>query len=128
MVEARATIPPKRTGERGFTLLEMLVALAVFSLAALALLRLEGATLRQTADLGDKALAQLVARNMGVELLTDPAPPPLGQASGAVVNGGRRWRWTRSVSRTPDARLVRVDIAVTGAGAPTVFTIVRSAQ
>lgn len=128
MAEPRASTPPRRKREHGFTLLEMLVALAVFSLAALALLRLEGATLRQTADLDDKALAQLVARNMGVELLTDPAPPPLGQARGEVVNGGRRWRWTRSVSRTPDARLVRVDIAVTGAGAPTVFTVVRSAQ
>lgn len=119
---------PGRSGTRGFTLLEMLVALAVFSLAALALLRLEGATLRQTADLDDKALAQLVARNMAVELLTDPAPPPLGQAQGEVVNGGRRWRWTRSTARTPDERLVRVDIAVVGTGAPTVFTIVRGAQ
>jgi general secretion pathway protein I len=128
VAERSASTFPARAGERGFTLLEMLVALAVFSLAALALLRLEGATLRQTADLDDRALAQLVARNMGVELLTDPAPPPLGQASGEVVNGGRRWRWTRATSRTPDARLVRVDIAVTGAGAPTVFTIVRSAQ
>lgn len=118
---------PQRATQ-GFTLLEMLVALAVFSLAALALLRLEGATLRQTADLDDKALAQLVARNKAVELLTDPAPPPIGRSQGEVVNGGRRWRWTTATTRTPDERLVRVDIAVTGSGAPTLFTIVRSAE
>jgi general secretion pathway protein I len=117
-----------RRAERGFTLLEMLVALAVFSLAALALLRLEGATLRSTADLDDKALAQLVARNMAVELLTDPAPPSLGAATGEVVNGGRRWRWTRTAARTPDARLLRVDVAVTGGGAPVALTFVRAAQ
>ncbi len=33
-----------RSAEHGFTLIEMMVALAIFSLAALALLRLEGAT------------------------------------------------------------------------------------
>ena len=38
--------------ENGFTLIEMLVALAVFSLAALALLRLEGATVASTARHG----------------------------------------------------------------------------
>lgn len=119
---------PARRGTRGFTLLEMLVALAVFSLAALALLRLEGATLRSTAALDDKALAQLVARNMAVEVMTDPAPPVLGTATGAEINGGRRWAWTRTTSRTDDARLLRIDIAVAGPAASAGFTLVRSAQ
>lgn len=113
--------------ERGFTLLEMLVALAVFSLAALALLRLEGATVRQTGQLDERMLAQLVARNLAVETLTDPAPPPIGASSGETVNGGRKWRWSRVTSRTPDQRLVRVDISVATSRTPTVLTIVRSA-
>lgn len=113
--------------EQGFTLLEMLVALAVFSLAALALLRLEGATLRQTGQLDERMLAQLVARNLAVETLTDPAPPPIGTSTGELVNGGRRWRWSRSTSRTPDQRLVRVDISVAAGGAPSLLTIVRPA-
>ena len=105
----------------------MLVALAVFSLAALALLRLEGATVRQTGELDERMLAQLVARNLAVETLTDPAPPPLGASEGETVNGGRRWRWSRVTSRTPDQRLVRVDISVSTARAPAVLTIVRPA-
>jgi general secretion pathway protein I len=113
--------------ESGFTLLEMLVALAVFSLAALALLRLEGATVRQTGQLDERMIAQLVARNLAVETLTDPAPPPIGASAGETVNGGRRWRWSRVTSRTPDQRLVRVDISVATAGAPSVLTIVRPA-
>ena len=113
--------------ERGFTLLEMLVALAVFSLAALALLRLEGATVRQTGQLDERMMAQLVARNLAVETLSDPAPPPVGASSGETVNGGRRWRWSRVTSRTADQRLVRVDISVATAGAPSVLTIVRPA-
>ena len=113
--------------EHGFTLLEMLVALAVFSLAALALLRLEGATVRQTGELDERMMAQLVARNLAVEMLTDPAPPPLGASAGETVNGGRRWRWSRLTSRTPDQRLVRVDISVATSRTPSVLTIVRPA-
>jgi general secretion pathway protein I len=113
--------------ERGFTLLEMLVALAVFSLAALALLRLEGATVRQTGELDERMLAQLVARNLAVETLTDPAPPAIGTSAGETVNGGRRWRWSRTTSRTPDQSLVRVDISVATSRTPSVLTIVRPA-
>lgn len=116
-----------RVSERGFTLLEMLVALAVFSLAALALLRLEGATVRQTGQLDERMLAQLVARNLAVETMTDPAAPAVGATSGAVVNGGRTWRWSRVTSRTPDQRLVRVDISVATSRTPSLLTIVRPA-
>jgi type II secretion system protein I len=78
-----------KRSERGFTLIEMLVALAIFSLAALALLRLEGATVANTARLGDQAMAQAVARNIAVETMTDPVAPALGSNSGTVINGGR---------------------------------------
>lgn len=98
--------------EQGFTLIEMLVALAIFSLAALALLRLGGATAANSARLGDQALAQIVARNLAVELLTDPEPPAFGAAQGEAVNAGRRWRWTRSVMRSPEARIQQIEIAV----------------
>jgi len=89
-----------------------MVALAVFSLAALAILKLEGATLSSTFQLDQKLMAQTVARNIAVETLTDPAAPPLGKSNGVQVNGGRNWRWDRRTVRTGDQRVVRVDIAV----------------
>lgn len=99
-----------RRSEQGFTLIEMLVALAIFSLAALALLRLSGATATNSARLADQAIAQIVAENVAVETLTDPGPPPIGTQSGQAVNGGRRWSWTRTVSRSPEARILQVEI------------------
>ena len=99
-------------GEAGFTLIEMLVALAIFSLAALALLRLSGATATNSARLADRAIAQTVARNLAVEVLTDPAPPPFGTVAGEAVNGGRRWRWTRTTARSPEARIQQIEIQV----------------
>jgi general secretion pathway protein J len=95
----------RRSAEHGFTLIEMLVALAIFSLAALALLRLEGATVSTTARLREQVVAQIVARNIAVEALTDPAPPAFGTTGGEVTNGGRSWRWSRArrpLARAPD--------------------------
>jgi general secretion pathway protein I len=63
---------PRPDSEGGFTLIEMMVALVIFSLAALALLRLQGATVSNTARLQDQAFAQIVARNIAVETMTDP--------------------------------------------------------
>ncbi|MDE0945665.1 type II secretion system minor pseudopilin GspI [Sphingobium sp. Ant17] len=113
--------------QQGFTLLEMLVALAVFSLAALALVRLQGVTLRTAADLDSKALGQIVARNLMVEVQSDPLPPSVGEDDGAVANGGRNWRWHRIVKPTDDQRLLQVDLTVDGqpGASPVVLSFVR---
>ncbi len=116
--------------DSGFTLLEMLVALAVFSLAALALVRLQGVTLRTAADLDSKALGQIVARNLMVETQTDPVPPSMGEAEGEVENGGRRWHWRRTVKPTDDRRLVQVDLVVDGqpGASPSMLSFVRAVE
>jgi general secretion pathway protein I len=116
-----------RETERGFTLLEMLVALAVFSLAALALVRLQGVTLRTAADLDSKALGQIVARNLMAEVQSDPVPPSIGDEDGDVDNGGRRWHWSRTVKPTNDQRLLQVDLTVDGqpGASPVVLSFVR---
>jgi general secretion pathway protein I len=102
----------RQSAESGFTLIEMLVALAIFSLAALALLRLGGATATNSASLADQAIAQTVARNLAIETLTDPQPPAFGSSQGGAVNAGRRWRWTRTVSRSPESRIQLIEILV----------------
>jgi len=98
--------------ERGFTLIEVLVALAIFSLAALALLRLSGATLSSAAGLETQAVAQIVARNVAVETLTDPVAPALGVRNGIEINAGRRWGWVRRTSSVGQGNLQRIEIGV----------------
>jgi general secretion pathway protein I len=100
----------------GFTLLEIMVALAIFSLAALAMVRLQGYSVRSTANLGDSSMAWQVARNVAVEILSNPAPPTLGETRGEELNGGQNWKWTATTSSTDDSRLVTVEIDVVGTG------------
>lgn len=100
----------------GFTLLEMLVALAVLSLGALALVRLDAFTTRSTAALNHNAVAQIVANNSAIALLTDPAPPTIGGDSVAITNGGTLWRVDTLVAATADPTLLRIDISVAGSG------------
>jgi len=104
-----------RSAEHGFTLIEIMVALAVFSLAALALIRLDGATIRGASILDSTLTAQLVARNVAIEAVTDARPPVIGDTSGVETNGGRAWSWTRHVEPTGDARILRIDVTVTDA-------------
>jgi len=98
--------------ESGFTLIEMLVALAIFSLAALALLRLQGATAVNAGRLHEQAIAQIVARNLAVEAMTDPIAPAFGAAGGRIVNGGLGWRWARRTERSPEPRIQMISIHV----------------
>ncbi|WP_242146558.1 type II secretion system minor pseudopilin GspI [Sphingomonas sp. BAUL-RG-20F-R05-02] len=112
-----AGTPAARSGRagraaKGFTLIEMMVALAVFALAALALIRLEGATIRGAGILDSALTGQIVARNVAIEAVTDAKRPTLGIATGTEQNDGKAWTWTRTVAATGDPRILRIDVAV----------------
>jgi general secretion pathway protein I len=111
-------------GQAGFTLIEMLVALVVFSLAALALLRLSGASATNSALIREQTLAAITARGLAAETLTDPAPPAFGTETGQVVNGNRRWVWTRVTGRSPEARIQQIEIRVTAEAGPAAARLV----
>ena len=116
----------------GFTLLEMLVALTVLSLAVLALVNLAGENSRTGVVIEERVFAGVIADNRAIEALTSARPPALGETSGEETAAERTWRWTRRVSETPEPGVLRVDIAVRAEtsdqvlGAVTVFRGARS--
>jgi len=95
----------------GFTLIEMLVALAVFSLAAMALLNLSGESTRSAQRVETRTLGGMVAENVAVEAAVAPTLGE-GESSGASDLGGRRWAWTRAVMATADPDLLRIEVRV----------------
>lgn len=104
----------------GFTLIEIMVALAVFSLAALALVRLESATVRGAGLVEETLVGQMVARNVALDAMTAAEPPAPGRSSGGEVNGGRSWRWIRQVSAVGDSGVIRIEVGVSNLAGQTI--------
>ncbi|APG63525.1 type II secretion system protein GspI [Sphingorhabdus lutea] len=97
----------------GFTMLEIMVALAIFSLAAMALIRLQGFTMREGGAAIAHQILWLEARNKAANIISDPNPIAFGDLEGVSQNAGRKFQWVQKVRRSDDEHLARVDIIIT---------------
>jgi general secretion pathway protein I len=104
---------------RGFTLVEVLVALSVVAIGLLALVSTSGYYARQSADLRDRAYAGWVASNQLAALRIEPGFPEPGTETGESTLGGVRWSWRVVVSPAPGEQdLRRIDVTVAHAATP----------
>ena len=101
-----------RQYSKGFTLIEVMIALLVLGLALSALIRTVGSTSGNTAWLQDKTFAHWVAMNQLTELQIERAWPRAGTIKGTEEMSEREWDWEATISNTPDPDLRRVDIRV----------------
>ena len=101
---------------RGFTLLEVVVALAVISLALLALVRTAGLGAAALAHETELTLAQWVAANVMTEARLRDAQPALGRRDGVADMGQREFRWELVVQATEEPSIRRLDVRVFPAG------------
>ena len=101
---------------RGFSLIEVLVALVVVALALLALTRTATLEVRRFDALRERTLASWVAANVLTEARLATALPPTGRSDGRTLLGGRAWRWQREVEATADAQIRRVDVRIFAEG------------
>jgi general secretion pathway protein I len=97
---------------RGFTLMEMLVAVAVVAIALGAIIGNAARYADSAAGLRDKTIALLVARNRMAELELGSSWPDTGRANEDVEMGGIKWTWRTEVKPTQDPTLRRIDIRV----------------
>jgi general secretion pathway protein I len=104
--------------ERGFTLIEVVVALIVVSLGMLAVIETVGGTARNSGYLREKTVAHWVAMNKLTEVRLLPNPPPVDKSSDDVEMAGREWRWTMEVKQSPVESIRRIEISVRPKEAP----------
>ncbi|MDX2298132.1 MAG: type II secretion system minor pseudopilin GspI [Xanthomonadaceae bacterium] len=97
---------------RGFTLLEVLIALAVLALAMGALVGTAAREARSLADERERTLAQWVAANVLAEARLSAPLPTSGRRSGEVEMGGQRWRWQLEIVLATDEGIRRLDVGV----------------
>ncbi|MGD8484477.1 MAG: type II secretion system minor pseudopilin GspI [Thioalkalispiraceae bacterium] len=102
---------------KGFTLLEVLVALAVLAIGMAALIKVTASNTSNTAYLKEKTFAHWVAVNKANELRVAKSWPDVGVSNGTVFMGKHEWRWKLKVSNTPDKNVRRLEIEVGREGA-----------
>ena len=86
---------------RGFTLLEVLIALAIVAMSVGALLGTVTSSASNVIYLKDKTLAEWVALNRLTEMRIDQNMPDQGKRNGNTVMGGMRWEWEEEVIELP---------------------------
>jgi len=114
--QRRLPLPPSpfslTTLQRGFTLLETLVALAVLAIAMAAILRTAGAETRHTEDLRQRLLADWVAQNRLALHAARGDWMSTGTQNGEETQAGVRLLWQEEISATPNPAFRRIEVSV----------------
>ncbi len=106
--------------QRGFSLMEVLVALAVLAIAMAALVKSAGGFTANQVHLENKTLAHWVALDQ-LTLLRASGSPTLGSQEGEQEMAGRLWRWQLRLSSTPDPDVLKAEVRVRPEHDETVF-------
>lgn len=98
--------------QRGFTLLETLVALAIFAIAMAAILRAAGAEIRHAEELRLRVLADWVAQNRLASHAARGDWISIGTQNGEETQAGIRLLWREDISSTPNPAFRRIEVSV----------------
>ncbi|MHB8623485.1 MAG: type II secretion system minor pseudopilin GspI [Sulfuricaulis sp.] len=98
--------------QRGFTLIEVLVALAVLAIALAAIMRAMALAIDTTVTLREHTEALWVAQNRLAEHQMRHDWPSADTTDGNAELAGETWYWTEKVSTTAEPRMRRIEIIV----------------
>ncbi|MCG7584380.1 type II secretion system minor pseudopilin GspI [Photobacterium sp. OFAV2-7] len=100
-----------KKGNRGMTLLEVLVALAVFATAALSVMKAVSQHLNTLGYLEEKTFAAMVADNELTKMRLS-GQIPTTEKKGKSELAGREWYWSIKSTKTADGFLRALDVTV----------------
>jgi general secretion pathway protein I len=103
---------------RGFTLIEILVALAILAVALAAAVRATGVAADTTLGLKERVVAGWIAQDRVAQYAVRPLWPDIGTRQGNADQAGLQFVWRETVSGTPNTRFRRVEVQVFPARTP----------
>ncbi len=106
----------KRAQNSGFTLIEVMVALAIVALSLAAVTASMSQMIDAAQTMKDRTYASWIAQNRITELRLADATPNVGASNGEVEYANTDWSWRAVVSETGVDDLYRIDVAVSLAG------------
>ncbi|SAL17421.1 general secretion pathway protein I [Caballeronia sordidicola] len=109
---------PSLKHARGFTMIEVLVALAIIAVALAASLRAVGSLATGEADLHNRLLAGWSADNELAQLRLTHSWPEIGARTFDCSQGNLRLTCTDRVTSTPNPIFRKVEVSVTSPGRP----------
>lgn len=101
----------------GFTLIEVLVALAIAAIGLASVLAIVTNSTRNASALRDRTFAGWIAANRLTETRLEQALPSVDRTTGDLDFAGQKWSWERTVTQTQIPGLRRVDVRVRFAAA-----------
>jgi general secretion pathway protein I len=104
--------------QHGFTLIEVVVALAIVAIGMLAVFKTIGDSVNNVEALRDRSFAGWIADNRITEIRLSGQMPSVEETAGEVEFAGRRWLWVTKVSQTQVEGLRRIDVSVRRDGDP----------
>jgi general secretion pathway protein I len=102
----------KSTRSQGFTLLEVIVALAVIAFSLAAAASAVSGSARNASGLQQRTYAHWVAMNKMTELHAFKKWPSTRTTKGSTLMARHEWFWSVKVSKTPNKQIRRVDVRV----------------
>ncbi|HEX6364164.1 MAG TPA: type II secretion system minor pseudopilin GspI [Albitalea sp.] len=114
---------PRRRRTAGFTLIEVLVALAIVAITLGAGIKAAGALADNAERLTDTTFAQWCADNQLAGLRLTRASVPIGDSEFGCEQLGRTYRGRMTVRPTPNPNFRRVDAQVINAAGEPVLTL-----
>jgi general secretion pathway protein I len=97
---------------RGFTLIEVLVALAIVAIGMAAVLGTLTSSASTIIYMKDRTLAQWIALNHIAEVRLTGSVPSIGNTEGDVDYAGSKWHWRQETVATAVQGMVRMDVSV----------------
>ncbi|TQV85501.1 type II secretion system minor pseudopilin GspI [Aliikangiella coralliicola] len=97
---------------RGFTLLEVLIAMVIFGMTVTMLLSSMNSQNRSHVDISQRVVAHWVAMNKMAEVRIEGKWPSIGVTRGDMEMRNHKWYWLQTVSKTTEAQLRQVEIEV----------------